>query len=297
LKRAEKMLNEADKLNAREFISAEEVISGHQKLNLAFVANLFNKYPALDVSNEQLEVIEETREEKTFRNWMNSMGVKPKVNYLYTGLQDGLVIFQLYDIIKPSCVNWDRVVSNFTPKKAKFEKIDNCNYALEIGKKQLNFKLVGIQGSNILDGHKTFTLALTWQLMKAYIMMLLQKLASDGKPIGDNEIIQWANEKLKSGGKTSSIQSFQDSGLSNSKVICDLIDAIKPSAIKYDVLQNENTYEAKMDNARYAVSIGRKIGARIFALPEDIVEVKQKMIMTIFACLMIIDYQPNKQDN
>ena len=100
---------------------------------------------------------------------------------------------------------------------------------------------------------------------------------------------------MKSGGKTSSIQSFQDSGLSNSKVICDLIDAIKPSAIKYDVLQDDNTYEAKMDNARYAVSIGRKIGARIFALPEDIVEVKQKMIMTIFACLMIIDYQPNKQ--
>jgi hypothetical protein len=32
--------------------------------------------------------------------------------------------------------------------------------------------------------------------MKAYIMMLLQKLASDGKPIGDNEIIQWANEKV-----------------------------------------------------------------------------------------------------
>jgi len=50
-----------------------------------------------------------------------------------------------------------------------------------------------------------------------------------------------------------------------------------------------------MDNARYAVSIARKIGARVFALPEDIVEVKQKMVMTLFATLMIKDYQPPQQ--
>jgi hypothetical protein len=35
---------------------------------------------------------------------------------------------------------------------------DNCNYAIELGKKPMNFKLVGIQGSNLLDGDKTFTL-------------------------------------------------------------------------------------------------------------------------------------------
>ena len=74
-----------------------------------------------------------------------------------------------------------------------------------------------------------------------------------------------------------------------------MIDAIKPSSIKYEVLKSENTYEAKMDNARYAVSIARKIGARVFALPEDIVEVKPKMVMTIFATLMIKDYQPQQQ--
>ncbi len=65
------------------------------KLLCRFVANLFNKYPNLIVDAEEIEIIEETREEKTYRNWMNSMGVKPKVNYLYTNLQDGLVIFQV----------------------------------------------------------------------------------------------------------------------------------------------------------------------------------------------------------
>ncbi len=38
--------------------------------------------------------------------------------------------------------------------------------------------------------------------------------------------------------------------------------------------------------------MARKIGARVYALPEDIVEVKPKMIMTVFACIMIKDYQP-----
>ena len=41
-----------------------------------------------------------------------------------------------------------------------------------------------------------------------------------------------------------------------------------------------------MANAKYALSMARRIGARVYALPEDIVEVKHKMVMTVFACLM-----------
>lgn len=40
--------------------------------------------------------------------------------------------------------------------------------------------------------------------------------------------------------------------------------------------------------------MARKIGAKVYALPEDIVEVKPKMVMTIFACLMLKDFQVNK---
>lgn len=35
----------------------------------------------------------------------------------------------------------------------------------------------------------------------------------------------------------------------------------------------------------YAVSMARRIGG-VYALPEDLVEVKPKMVMTVFACLM-----------
>lgn len=46
-------------------------------------------------------------------------------------------------------------------------------------------------------------------------------------------------------------------------------------------------------NAKYAISMARKIGARVYALPEDITEVKPKMVMTVFACMMALDYIPN----
>ena len=44
-------------------------------------------------------VIEETREEKTYRNFINSFGIDPYVNYLYSDLCDGLVILHVIDRI------------------------------------------------------------------------------------------------------------------------------------------------------------------------------------------------------
>lgn len=45
--RAEAMLLQADRLGCRQFVTPADIVSGNPKLNLAFVANLFNKYPAL----------------------------------------------------------------------------------------------------------------------------------------------------------------------------------------------------------------------------------------------------------
>lgn len=61
------MLTESEKIQCRQFVSADDVVKGRYKLNLAFVANLFNTYPALDTpANIDLTCIhEETREEKS----------------------------------------------------------------------------------------------------------------------------------------------------------------------------------------------------------------------------------------
>lgn len=48
---------------------------------------------SLDFS--EIDAADETREEKTYRNWMNSMGVDPHVNWLYSDLCSGVIIFQV----------------------------------------------------------------------------------------------------------------------------------------------------------------------------------------------------------
>lgn len=295
LKRAEIMLQQAGKLGCRSFVTPADVVNGIYKLNLAFVANLFNYHPGLDQPEgaiEGIENIEETREEKTYRNWMNSMGVMPYVNWLYSDLADGLIIFQLYDIIKPGIVNWQRVHRKFSKLRKFMEKLENCNYAVELGK-ELGFSLVGIAGKDLSDGNATLTLALIWQLMRAYTLSVLTQLANTGSPIVEREIVSWVNQKLTSSHKKSSLKGFQDPSISDAKVVIDLIDAIKPGTINYELVKEGENEEEKLANAKYAISMARKTGARVYALPEDITEVKPKMVMTMFACLMAMDYLPN----
>merc|ERR550525_796128 len=114
-------------------------------------------------------IVEETREEKMFRNWMNSLGVRPHVNYLYSDLCSGLVIFQLMDYIRPGIVDWEKRVVRQEKMSAmrskRFQEIfSNCNYAVELAR-QLNLVIVGIAGSDIQEGNPTLTLAVVWQLM------------------------------------------------------------------------------------------------------------------------------------
>ena len=249
VKRAERMLQQADQLHCRSFVTPEDVTGGVYKLNVAFVANLFNKHPGLDKPEEPLELqhVEEDREEKTYRNWMNSMGVNPYVNWLYSDLADGLVIFQLYDVIKPGVVNWSKVHKQFNRMKKFMEKLENCNYAVELGK-QLRFSLIGIAGNDISGGNPTLTLALVWQLMRAYTLSVLSQLtgSQDGKPVGEKDIVDWVNQKLADGGKTTSIRNFQDKEISTAMPVIDLIDAIKPGSINYEQVLEASTPEVKI---------------------------------------------------
>eukprot|EP01120_Amphizonella_sp_Union-15-10_P011300 TRINITY_DN474_c0_g2_i1.p1 TRINITY_DN474_c0_g2~~TRINITY_DN474_c0_g2_i1.p1 ORF type:complete len:522 (-),score=107.79 TRINITY_DN474_c0_g2_i1:73-1638(-) len=288
-KRAELVLDNADKIGCRKFLKPRDIVKGNPKLNLAFVANLFNSFPALDPVEEKIVIIEETREEKTFRNWMNSLGVNPFVNNLYGDLKSGLVLFELFDKIQPGIVDWKRVTRPPYPKLGgNMKQIENDNYAMEIGK-QLKFSLVGIQGKDIYDENKTLTLALVWQMMRAYVLGILTKLSGTGEKIQDAEIIKWANDKLSGAGKSSSFKSFKDPALTSGILVCDVVDSIRPGVIDYSILSHGGSQSDHLNNAKYAISSARKIGAVVFALPEDIVEVQPKMMLTVFAALMAAD--------
>ncbi|XP_064206348.1 plastin-3 [Anguilla rostrata] len=291
LKRAESMLQQADRLGCRQFVTPTDVVSGNPKLNLAFVANLFNKYPALTKpENEDIDwgLLEgETREERTFRNWMNSLGVNPNVNHLYIDLQDALVILQLYEKIRVP-VDWNNKVNKppYSKIGSNMRKLENCNYAVDLGKNEAKFSLVGIGGQDLNDGNSTLTLALVWQLMRRYTLNVLEDLG-DGQKVNDDIIVKWVNKTLSEAGKNSKITSFKDKEISSSLPVLDLIDAIQPGSVSYDLVKTGSLSEDdKLENAKYAVSMARKIGARVYALPDDLVEVKPKMVMTVFACLM-----------
>lgn len=292
-RRAELMLQQAARLDCRQFVSPQDVTSGNSKLNMAFVANLFNMHPSLQrgqlngLDRSQIEA--ETREEKTFRNWMNSLGVSPYVNHLYWDLCNGLVILQLLEKVNVS-VNWRRV--NQPPYPAlggNMKRLENCNYAVELGRDVAHFSLVGIGGQNINEGSSMHTLALLWQLMRRYTVLVLSDLG-DGERIGDLIILNWVNSQLAQKRKDSPISSFKDKKISTSLPVIELIDVIAPGTVKWDMVKiNERgtlTKEDKLNNAKYAVSLARKIGARVYALPDDLVEVNPKMVLTMFACLM-----------
>ncbi|XP_030595377.1 plastin-3-like isoform X1 [Archocentrus centrarchus] len=287
-KRAECMLQQADRLGCRQFVTAADVVSGNAKLNMAFVATLFNKHPALTKpENQDWNVESETREERTFRNWMNSLGVSPHVHHIYGDLQNAMVILQLYEKIKVP-VDWDNRVNHppFKTGSGHLKKIENCNYAVELGKKKAGFSLVGIGGQDLYDGNATLTLALLWQLMRRYTFNVLEDLGH-GVVAGDDLIISWVNKTLSDAGKSSSFKNFKDKTISSSLPVLDLIDAIQPQSVNFVLVKKENlSDEDKLNNAKYAISMARKIGAKVYALPEDLVEVNPKMVMTIFACLM-----------
>ena len=168
--------------------------------------------------------------------------------------------------------------------KNKFKRVENCNYAVTLAK-QMKFSMVNIGGLDICDKNKKLILGIIWQLMRRHTINILTNLTPGDKLVTDNEIIQWANDKVKSGGKPSSIRNFNDSSIASGQFLLDLCASVESRAVDPSIVSSGSTPEAKLNNARYAISVARKIGACVFLTPEDIVEVKSKMVLMFVASL------------
>ncbi|EER24013.1 Fimbrin, actin-bundling protein [Coccidioides posadasii str. Silveira] len=295
LQRAEQVLQNAELLQCRKFLTPTSLVAGNPKLNLAFVANLFNNHPGLDPITEEdkFEVedfdAEGEREARVFTLWLNSLDVQPAVNSLFDDLRDGTILLQAYDKVIPGSVNWRHV--NKPPahggEMMKFKAVENTNYAIELGK-QNRFSLVGIQGADITDGQRTLTLGLVWQLMRKDITNTLSSLAKrmGKREITDGEMIQWANEMSRKGGKSSSIRSFKDQAIGSGVFLLDVLNGMKSSYVDYELVTAGRTDDESYANAKLAISIARKMGATIWLVPEDICQVRPRLITTFIGSLM-----------
>jgi len=87
------MLKMAKLIGIKPILTSSDIAQGDEKLNLTFLAELFNKHNGLSRDRITQEVLDEldleniedldqmieqeSREEETFRNWVNSLGISP----------------------------------------------------------------------------------------------------------------------------------------------------------------------------------------------------------------------------
>jgi len=311
--RAEQVLQNADRLDppCRKFLTPQSLVAGNPKLNLAFVANLFNNHPGLDpITEEEKAEIEDfdaegEREARVFTLWLNSMNVQPSVSSFFDDLKDGIILLQAYDKVIPGSVNWrhankppanavtpvsqdeDEAYLTIKSGMSRFKAVENTNYAVEIGK-QNRFSLVGIQGADITDGQRTLVLGMVWQLMRKDITNTLSALAQrlGKREITDADMIQWANQTVAKGGRSGSVRSFKDPSIASGVFLLDVLNGMKSSYVDYDLVAQGKSDEERYANAKLAISIARKMGATIYVVPEDIVTGRSRLLVTFLGSLM-----------
>lgn len=289
--RAKAVLVQADQIGCRKYVSPKDIVDGSTNLNLAFVANLFHERNGLTVDftaisfAEMLKDDEQTsREERAFRIWINSLGISVYVNNLFEDLRDGWVLLEVLDKVVPGIVDWK--IANRPPIKLLLRKVENCNQVISIGRK-LKLSVVNIAGNDIVQGNRKLLLAFLWQLMRYNMLHLLRTIKYKGKEVSDADILEWANNKVKASGRKSRMESFKDKSLSSGLFFLDLLAAVEPRVVNWQLVTKGETDEEKKQNAEYVISVARKLGCSVFLLWDDIVEVRHKMILILMASIML----------
>jgi plastin-1 len=235
--------------------------------------------------------------------WINSLNIDDLyVNNLYEDGRNGLLWLKIIDHIQEGVVPWERV--NKKKKKMNvYKRNENCSLAVKLMKEQFKFSLVGVGGTDLEQGYKKLCLACMWQLMRLYTVNLLCRLGG-GKKIADKAIVKWANDKVACSGaatnnndkKAHSMKSFRDPSLASGLFFMDLVFAMEPRSVNWEIVTPGASDDDRALNAKYVISCARKLGAAIFVTYEDIVEVNPKMVMLVTASLMALGLGFNEDD-
>ena len=299
--RAARVLANAAAVGVAPFIKPRDVAAGNAKLNLAFVAQLFNDRPGLEVVADEavarelagldLDDAGDTREARTFKLWMNSLEAwagpdatdAVQIRDLFAECRDGVPLLATMDAVRPGCVPWKKV--RLAPKN-RHHVVENGNRVVAVGR-GLDLVLVNIGGVDIADGNKKLILAVVWQLMRQQTVDMLKQLKGDGTAVDEADLVAWANAKVAAfaGATQPPIRSLNDKKLATGRFCVELCAAVGGDVVDWDLVTPGATDEDRALNAKYALSIARKVGARVFCTPDDIVEVKPKMILLFIAAL------------
>ena len=295
LARADSVMQNSRRLDADKYVTSKDIVKGVQQMNLAFVANLFNVRHGLvlekDIQIDVAELIDDedsadSREERVYKNWINSMS-QSHCHNIVDDLQDGMILLETLDKMRPGSVDWKRV--NKPPFKLPFKKMENTAYVVEAAK-DMKLALVGIGGEDIVGGNHKLLLGLLWQFIRFDTMRLLSDLGGTGGAAAkDADVLKWANETVKASGSERAIASFKDKTMTDGLFFIDLLRAIEPRVINPELVMDpaDNDKDKEM-NAKYVISVARKLGCNIFLLWEHIVEVNPKMLLVMTAAIMTL---------
>jgi plastin-1 len=307
-KRAQTVLDNATRIGANVFIRPNDITEGNEKLNLAFTAQLFNTAPGLEAldENEQKEFdlaglmdddTGDSREERAFRMWINSLNINTNgfddtlyLNDLFADSRNGLALLRLIDNITatpPSqrgVVDWKKVEKK---PKIVFKKRINGDYACLLAKAPpIKASLQATGGMDIEQANKKLVLGLVWQLMRFHLLKFLSELTRGGKQMTEDDILEWCNTTVQSTGKNKSITSFADASLASGVYWLDLLTAVQPEIVDAQYVTDGVTEDDQLLNAKYAISLARKLGAVVFCVPEDLAEVRKKMCLVFAGAIM-----------
>ncbi|ETO21124.1 hypothetical protein RFI_16078 [Reticulomyxa filosa] len=173
----------------------------------------------------------------------------------------------------------------------------------------LNLKMVNAGGQDLHDGNQKIIHSLLWQVMRYQAMKTLSSLSFDGRQVEEKDILDWCNQTLlqidPSARRSELIQGFKDRHLTTCIFYIELLKVILPGAVKDDIVfwdvvplqdlrkreDDEEMYRKRLANAKYAMTLARREGAELFVLPEDLIALETKAVLSVMAALMTVSYQ------
>merc|ERR1719150_2203192 len=291
----------------------EDLLTGNSKLEELFAARIFDMNNGLTkLSTEEKNKYksfwtDDNPNDDAYLPWLNSQ-LPPhlRIGNLYRDLSDGIILAHILERSQRGVINWKKMRKQI---RHKFDKVANCNYVFDVMKGKFPFSLVGFAGPDIVDGKQMYIHTILWQIMRYQATKKLSELSFGGKEVTDKDILNWSKEthaKLEIK-KAKTATSFKDRSLTTCvfylellKVVTQPDDTMKEELINYDLkpMQSSNdqaNMKVRMANARYAVSIIRMYGGDVFVLPEDLVCMEPKAVLSTYAAIMTVDYERKTQ--